>query len=338
MENKQIEILWKEIDKLISEAEVHLFDAFDIFEKDIDLPTNLFRAKLNKPLEKIYIYVIKILEKINFIVKNKIYHHFFLEDCTEVIAILNYSHEWLQKNFIYNKINFNEIYDYNYWKSITFFKLTTSCLDKISFLIFHLENKKIWDILNKIKSKKERDKQIQDIYLKIKFDTLIKNLEKDKELITIFNDLKIFYEKVKESTFWKISKDGRNFLEHKIFSLNKKISDFSTFTIINLLISLKSIWFLNIKTNETGLRHFEKIWGTKNYKIIEPTLICLLAIIEKKQMPSDISNEIQQVAYLWFKALSGENINWKKYSFIEEPVLNIILKSIKGTLNYKKIK
>lgn len=329
MPNIDIEIIWKEIDEIINKAEVSFFETLNIFNNIEKLSKDSFRNQINKSIESLYIYVIEILKKINFIVKNKLNDKFFLEWCVEPVAILNYSYEWLQKHFIQNQNWwFSDIYDYNYWEIISFFKLVTSCIDKVSFAIYYAENKEIWDKINTIKSEAERIKQVEDIERKINFDSFVDKLKIEKESITFFDNLEIFHEKVKKSIFWRISKTLRNNLEHRIPFLGNTFYNVIDFTIVNIFINLKLLWFINIKTNVANLTHFKRMLSSKQYEAMESILVSMINILEKKTIPDDIPNEMKLIAYDWIKALAGEKIDWNKYIFIDKTIVNFIIKNI----------
>lgn len=329
LQNIEIETLWKEIDYLINQAEISLDKTLDNFNNIETLPKELFRKQTNKSIGTLYTYVIEILKKINFIVENEINNEFFLKVCTEPIAILNYSYKWLQKHFVQNQNWWvNDIYDYNYWEIISFFKLITSCIDKVSFAIYSAENKEIWNKRNTIKSEAERIKQVEDIERKIKFDNFVDLLKKEKELITFFDNLEIFHEKIKNSLFWELSKTLRNSLEHRILSFDNKSYNVIDFMIVNLFINLKLLWFINFKSNITNLTHFERMLGPKEYEVMKPILICFMNIIEKKDIPNDISDETKLITADWIKALAGEKIDWSKYASVDKKIIDFINRTI----------
>lgn len=325
-----IETIWKEIDQLINKAESSFFKTLDIFDNIEKLAKDSFKIQINRSIKSLYVYVVEILKNINFIVKNKINDKFFLEEwCTEPVAILNYSYEWLQKHFIQNKTWwFRDIYDYNYWEIISFFKLITSCIDKIAFSIYYAENKEIWNKINTIKSKAEKSKQIEAIERKINFDSFIDKLKKEKESINFLDDLEIFHEKVKKSVFWGMSKTLRNNLEHRFLSLGNQPYNVIDFMIVNIFINLKLLWFINIKSNVTNITHFERMLSSKQYEAMEPILVCMINIFEKKAIPDNIPNEMKLIAHDWIKALNGKKINWSKYDFVDQTIINFIIKNI----------
>ncbi|MCL8210001.1 hypothetical protein [Spiroplasma attinicola] len=329
MLNKDSETIWKEINEIINKAEVSFDEALDIFDNIEKLSKDSFRKQINKSIRSLYIYVIKILKNINFIVKEKLNNEFFLKGwCTEPLAILNYSYEWLQKHFIQNPTWwFSDIYDYNYWEIISFFKLITSCIDKVSFAIYCEENKEVWNKKNTIKSETERVKQVEDIERKINFDSFVDKLKTEKELITFFDNLEIFHKKIENSTFWKMSKTLRNNLEHRVLFLNNGYNVID-FTIVNIFINLKLLWFINIKSNITNLTHFERMMSSKQYKVMEPILISVINILENKEISDNIPNEMKLIAYDWINALAGEKIDWNKYTFIYKTIINFIIKNI----------
>lgn len=330
MPNIDIETIWKEIDQLINKAEASLFETLEIFDDIEKSSRDSFRNKINKSIGSLYIYVIEILKNINFIIKNKLNDEFFLKEwCTEPVAILNYSYEWLQKHFIQDQTWwFSNIYDYNYWEIISFFKLITSCIDKTAFSIYCAENKEIWNKKNTIKSESERIKQVEDIERKINFDSFVDKLKNEKESITFFDNLEIFHEKVKKSIFWGMSKALRNNLEHRVPFLGNTLYNVVDFTIVNIFINLKLLWFINIKSNKTNLTHFKRMLDSKQYEAMEPILVCMINFLEKKTIPDNIPNGMQLIAIDWLKALAGEKIDWNKYTFIDKTIINFIIKNI----------
>lgn len=68
--------------------------------------------------------------------------------------------------------------------------------------------------------------------------------------------------------------------------------------------------------------------SSKQYKSMEPILICMINFLEKKPIPDNIPNEMRLIAIDWIKVLAGEKIDWNKYTFIDKAIVNFIIKNI----------